>query len=181
MPKKFFKRWMPNHETVRNHKSLQFLGTLLHDPNLFHLNRKSVPGAFSIGLFCAFIPVPFQMAIAAVLAIWSRVNLPISVGLVWLTNPVTMPPVFYFCYKLGTWLLGMPAHAVKFEVSLTWLISEIEAVGAPLLFGSLVTGAVCAVTANLLIRLIWRLAVARTWQARSKRRRQVGLKPTNGA
>jgi len=56
----------------------------------------------AVGLFCAFVPLPIQMLLAAAAAIIFRVNLPISVGLVWITNPVTIPPMFYFCYKVGT-------------------------------------------------------------------------------
>ena len=122
MPKKFIQRWMPNHEKVRNHPHLnKVFGTLLHDPNLLHLNRRSVTGAFFIGLFMAFMPIPFQMIPAAACAIWLRVNLPISIGLVWITNPITMPPIFYFSYKLGAWTLGMPVNTVEFDISVDWL------------------------------------------------------------
>jgi len=171
MPRKFIKRWMPDHDTIRNHKSLQFLGTLLHDPNLFHLNRKSVIGAFTVGLFCAFIPLPTQMAIAAIFAIWSRVNLPISVGLVWITNPVTMPPIFYFCYRLGAWILQVPTQTLEFELTFAWLMEELGAIWQPFLFGCLVMASLSALLGNVVIRLIWRLAVVRSWQARLRRRR----------
>ncbi len=171
MPRKFIKRWMPDHDTIRNHKSLQFLGTLLHDPNLFHLNRKSVIGAFTVGLFCAFIPLPSQMPIAAALAIWSRVNLPISVGLVWVTNPVTMPPIFYFCYRVGAWILQVPTQHVEFTLTITWLMEELGAIWEPFLFGCLVMGTFAALAGNITIRLVWRLVVVRSWQARLRKRR----------
>ena len=109
MPRKLIKRYLPDHKKIREHKHLRFLGALLHDPNILHLNRRSVSGAFSLGLFVAFIPVPFQMVLSALGAIFFRVNLPIAVGLVWVTNPLTMPPLFYFAYKVGTWILQVPA------------------------------------------------------------------------
>ena len=98
MPKRFLKRYMPKEHDIRNHKHMRYFGKLLHDPNIWHLNRRSVAGAFSVGLFMAMVPVPFQMILAAAAAIPCRVNLPISVGLVWITNPLTMPAIFYFCY-----------------------------------------------------------------------------------
>ncbi len=111
MPRRLFKRYMPDPESIRSQKSLRFLGKLTHDPNLWHLNRHSVSRAMAAGLFAAFIPMPMQMLLAAGLAVWIRSNLPSSVGLVWLTNPITMPPVFYCTYKLGAWLMaGAAAH-----------------------------------------------------------------------
>ena len=118
MPRRLIKRFMPDPALIREHKSLRFLGTLLHDPNLWHLNRHSVARAMAVGIFAAFIPMPFQMLLAAFLAINVRSNMPISVGLVWLTNPITMPPVFYCTYQLGAWLMNVPARTLPDE--LTW-------------------------------------------------------------
>jgi uncharacterized protein (DUF2062 family) len=69
MPKKFMKRYLPTPEKVQSIESLRFLGDILHEPNLWHINRHSVSRAFLIGLFLSFIPMPFQMAAAAALAI----------------------------------------------------------------------------------------------------------------
>ena len=49
----------------------------------------------------AFLPVPFQMVLAALGALWRRVNLPLAVALICITNPLTMAPAFYLCYKVG--------------------------------------------------------------------------------
>ena len=81
MPRHLIKRYMPDPNSIREHKSLRFLGSLLHDPNLWHLNRHSVARAMGIGLFAALMPMPLQMLLAAVLAIWVRANMPIAVSL----------------------------------------------------------------------------------------------------
>ena len=113
MPRRFLKRYMPSPERIKESKSLRFMGSMLHDPNLWHLNRHSVARAMAIGLFVSMLPLPMQMLISASVAMPARANLPISVGLVWLTNPVTMPMIFFAEYKVGTLLLGAPNFVIS--------------------------------------------------------------------
>lgn len=161
---------MPDRHKIREHKHLRMFGRLLHDPNLFHLNRRSVSGAFALGLFNAFVPVPFQMVLSAAGAILFRVNLPIAVGLVWITNPVTMPPIFYFSYLVGTWILGTPVSVVEFSISVEWLRSELALIWQPFLLGCFVCGTVAASAGYVLMRGFWRLHVIKDWKARRQRR-----------
>lgn len=171
MPKRFIKRILPHHDKIREHKHVRLFGTLLHDPNLWHLNRRSVSGALSVGLFTAFIPVPFQMVIAAGISIIVRVNLPISAALVWVTNPLTMPPLFYFAYKIGAWLLNEPPRHFHFELSIAWLQSSMTGIWQPFLLGCLVCGLTSAVLGNVILRLFWRWRVIRNWEQRTMSRR----------
>ncbi|WJW76776.1 DUF2062 domain-containing protein [Thiohalobacter sp. IOR34] len=161
MPRKFIKRYLPDAEKVRRHPHLARFGTRLHDPNLWHLNRRSISGAMAVGLFCALLPLPGQMVIAAALAIWARVNLPASVALVWITNPLTMGPIFYGTYRLGSWMLGSTPEVGGMELSSAALLQSMEEIWEPLLLGSLVTGLVAAVLGFGLVRLAWRYYVLR--------------------
>lgn len=170
MPRKFLQRYMPDHHKIRGHKHLQFLGDLLHHQHLWHLNRRSVAGAFSVGLLVAFIPVPFQMPLAAILAILFHTNLPISVALVWVSNPITMPPLFYFAYELGASLLGTAPQHFTFELSFNWLMTSLEEVWKPFLLGCLILGVSSAVLGNIMMRFIWRMHVIRHWQLRKTRK-----------
>lgn len=170
MPKKLIKRFMPDHDLVRGHRALQVFGRLLHDPNLWHLNRRSVAGAVFWGLFWAMIPMPLQMLAAAASAIVSRVNLPISVALVWLTNPLTMPPVFYFNYLVGARLMAEPIKVTRFQASVDWLESVLGQIWEPLLVGSLVTGLVLGVLGYLGTRGFWRWHVLRQLRRRQAER-----------
>jgi len=162
---------MPDHEKIRSNKQLnKVFGTLLHDPNLLHLNRRSVSMAFFVGLFMAFVPLPSQMIMAAAVAIFIRCNLPIAVGLVWVSNPITMPPFFYFAYKVGTWILGTPEHVFTFELSWEWIGTELAAIWEPFLLGCTVSGLVFGALGYGVIRLLWRLHIISAIKERKMRK-----------
>jgi hypothetical protein len=146
-------------------------GDFLHDPNLWHMNRRSVSGAFAVGLFWAFVPVPLQMVLAAAMAIPARVNLPISVALVWITNPITMPPMFYFNYLVGTWLLGTPAQGESFDWNLESIADSMSAIWQPLYLGSFVCAVIAALVGFCVIRGLWRLHIIRYIKRRREQRR----------
>lgn len=170
MAKKIIKRWMPDHKEIKDHKHLKIFGRLLHDPNLWHLNRYSVSTAFSVGLFIAFVPVPFQMVFAAAIAIVVRSNLPISAALVWFSNPLTMPPLFYFAYRLGSFVLGTPPGKFSFELSFEWLSTGLLAIWQPFLLGCFICGATLAILGNIFMRILWRYTVSKSWHARKQSR-----------
>jgi len=156
MPRKLIKRYMPDHETIRNHQHLRCFGKLIHDPNLWHLNRHSFARAVAIGLFCAFLPIPFQMLVAAMGAIICRANLPISVVLVWISNPITIPPIFYFTYKVGASIMGIEPEHIEISLSVEWVVHELGVIWEPLLLGSLLIGVVVSLLGYILVRIYWR-------------------------
>ena len=159
---KLLHKFIPDHNVIKQHKNLQFLGDKLHDPNLWHLNRRSVAMAFAVGLFGAWIPTPGQMAIAAIGAFYFRANLPISVGLVWLTNPVTMPPLFYFAYQVGLSVLNLPAASFSLDAILSGEIL------LPFLTGCLIMGIICAAAGYFGINYFWRYHTEKNGQQDNK-------------
>ena len=171
MPKRFMKRYLPSPEKVRQIKSLNFLGDIIQEPNLWHINRHSVARAFLIGVWLCFIPMPFQMLASALFAIWFNANLPLAVALVWISNPVTMPLIFYFNYKLGAWMLSRPLLDFEFSPSLAWVSERLLDIGIPLYLGSLVVATVSACFAYLIIQLLWRRRVRANWRLRRGQRR----------
>lgn len=179
MAKKQLRKFFPNMHQVRDHKHLRVFGKLIHNPNLWQLNRYSVATAFSIGLFIAFIPIPFQMVVAAAVAIIFKANLPISVILVWFTNPITMPPMFYFAFKVGAFVLNTPAQRFNFEPSVEWLTSGMLNNWQPFLLGCFICGSTLAVVSNVLIRLLWRYYVLKDWYARKLKRKLKMMKKTD--
>lgn len=172
MPKKFMKRYLPTPEKVQAMQSLRFLGDILHEPNLWHINRHCVARAFLVGIWFCFIPMPFQMLAAAVFAVWFNANLPLSVVLVWISNPVTMPPIFYFNYKIGALALDRPVLSFEFELSWSWISERLLDIGIPLYLGSLIVATVSACLAYLVIQYLWRRKIRSDWQARRIARRR---------
>ncbi|PVZ68890.1 DUF2062 domain-containing protein [Pelagibaculum spongiae] len=161
MPKKRFKKILPDASSIRGNKYLQFLNKHLDNDNIWHLNRRSLAGGCALGLFVAFVPVPFQMVMAAMLALVFGVNLPMSVLMVWVSNPITMPPMFYGAYKVGAWTLGKSEIPFQFELSFEWLSHGLQHIWQPFLLGCLMLGII-----NLAIRVTWRILVVKNMQKR---------------
>lgn len=170
MPRKFIKRYLPDPLRFREHRHLQMFGRRLQDPNIWHLNRHTVAGGVGTGVFIAFLPIPFQMVIAAAAAIMLRINLPLSVVAVWVSNPLTMAPMLYFSYRLGNWLLGGNMRERGFEPTLQWFWVELHNIWQPLLLGSVICGALAGLAAYGLVHLMWRLHIRQRLRLRRRRR-----------
>lgn len=152
--KKWLSRILPHPRAVREHRSLAVFGTLLRDPNLWHLNRRSVSGGVAVGLFLLFFPMFGQTLIAAAAAIRLRVNLPIAASLTWISNPLTFGPVFYFAFMVGCWLLGRPVPPFDPDFWLDW--HNWLGVYFETALGCLVCGSVCAAVGYYTVQALWR-------------------------
>lgn len=173
MLKNKLRKYMPDRQKLLNSKSMKIFGNMLHDPNLWHLNRNSVANAFAVGLICAWIPVPFQMALAAFGAVLFHANLPLSVAWVWLTNPITMPPLFFFAYEIGAWIMGLPIKPkFNFRLELDWFTSALKNTWQPFLLGCAICGIVSAIVGYFGIKLLWRYMTVKNWKKRNDRRRK---------
>ena len=118
----------------------------------------------------AFMPVPGQMLLAALLAVLLSCNLPLSVSLVWITNPVTMPAIFYMAYKMGALLIDVPVKDVEFELSFHWLTHRLASIWQPFLLGCLLCGLFFGSLGYFVINMLWRWRVVRHLRERKRRR-----------
>ena len=172
MARKFIKRYTPDPEWVKKQKSLHLMGSWVHDPNIWHLTRHSVAMASFLGLFIAFIPLPLQMVMAVFAAVFFRANLPITIILVWISNPVTMPALFYLAYKVGAAVMGAPEQVFVFELSWLWLTNEISQIWQPFLLGCLLCGLFSGLLASAFVRYAWRWHTIHRWHERRLKRKQ---------
>lgn len=166
MPKQIIKKYLPHRDKILALPGLNYFEKLLTDPAFWHLNRRSVSVATAIGLFCAFIPLPGQMVLGITLAIGMRVNLPIVIALIWITNPLTMAPVFLLAYKLGQLILHTPPIDFNLEISWHWVTHELTRVWQPLLFGSLLMAVSASSIGYTLMNWLWRRTVRKRWNRR---------------
>ena len=170
MPKKTLKSIMPSVARIREIKSLRFLGDWIYETNLWHINRYSASMAFFVGLFVAFMPIPGQMVVAALFALLLRCNLPLSICLVWVTNPLTMPALFFMAYEVGALIVDVPVTEVKFALSFHWLTHTLISIWQPFLLGCLLCGLFFGCLGYFVVSLSWRWRVAVHWKERQRRR-----------
>ena len=181
MPRKFLSKYLPDADTVRSSRLVAPFGSWLQHPNLWCLNRRSVPGAVAIGLFCGLIPGPLQMIAALLLAIPLRKNIPVALLFTLYTNPLTIVPLYLLAYGYGQALLGMTQNAAPFEPFL-WDWSDIGGslrefgawtlnLGKPLAIGLLALATTLAAVGYFVMELAWRAYVVLAWRSRARRRR----------
>lgn len=152
---KSLKRWVPDPSRIREIKALRFLGTRIYSPNLWHFNRKSVSRAFAVGLWAMYTPpLPWQQVIAALGAIYFGANLPIAVALVWITNPLTWMPMYYFAYEVGAIAIGSRTFSFD-EFSKVFDIETALSLGAPLLVGCLILMHLGALLGYFGVQWLW--------------------------
>jgi len=170
MHRKLLRNILPRPHHLADRWYLRPLRALTSDPALWALHRKAVARAFAMGLFVAALPIPGQVLVAALIAAFWRVNLPVAVATVFVTNPVTIVPIFLFAYRLGAGILGITPAPFSIELSFSWLTTSLAHYWEPLLLGCLLLGALAASIGYLAANLAWRGAVAV-----SLRRRRIRL------
>ena len=180
MPRKFFRKYLPDGETVRANRYLAWLGTSLHHPNLWHLNRHSVAGGVAIGLAAGLVPGPLQMLSAALLAVPLKKNLPVALLTTLYTNPFTIVPLYLLAIAYGRFLLGAGNHAVAVEPyawdwshwidSLVGLAHWTLSLGKPLAVGLPALALTLAAAGYFAVQIAWRAYVVIAWRHRARQR-----------
>jgi len=181
MPRKFFQKYLPSHEAIRNNRHIARFGALFLHPNLWHVNRRSVSGGVAAGMFAGLVPGsnPVQFTLAALLAVAFRVNLPVAAAVTLYTNPLTIGPLYVIAHWIGTLLVpgdGAPfTHPPGFEWSNlgAWLRALLEwslSLGKPLAVGLVALAVALAIAGYVVVQLAWRAHVVLAWRRRKARR-----------
>ncbi len=127
--RKVFKR------TLTSSKFDSFLEKYSISKEYLFINRKMVTRALFIGVFIGVIPMPFQMFLVLGMIFFMKFNVPIALSMVWLSNPLTMPFMYYIEYMTGSYILGMEHASVT--LSLEWFEKHFTRIMLPLYVGTL--------------------------------------------
>ncbi len=144
-------------------------------PMVWHLNRRSVAGGVAVGLFISWVPIPMQMLLAAIISAVMRVHVPVSVVMVWFTNPLTFAPLLYAAWRSGSMILGKPVFAEPLNFSTQSLLTSAGYAWPTLLTGMLFCASLSAVLGFAATLLIWRVHAIRRWRQRRHRKRALTI------
>jgi len=152
LPRKKLKKILPTHEKIKEKKFLKIFGKFLHKKEIWSLSRKRVVAGVFIGIFVACLPMPLQMVLATFLAIVLNANLPISFILIFISNPITMPPIFYFEYKIGNLFLK-PETIIEFNIDS--MTDNFDQIALSLWTGAIVVGIFSSVICAVIVNFLW--------------------------
>ena len=161
MPRRFFRKFAFKRHEIAEKWFMTPFRHMLHDHRLWGVRRKTVVPAFSLGLAIAFLPFPGHFLVAALAALALRVNIPVAALSTIVVNPVTVGPLFYSAYALGSALLGIETGPFFFELSLDWVQNVFTTVWLPLTLGCVLLGSAAAVIGFIGLDVLWRYSVHR--------------------
>lgn len=143
--------------TSKSQKLKAFIEKSKVPPEFLAANRKMISRGVLLGLSIAFIPMPMQMAAVLLFMPLFRFNVPIALAMCWITNPFTMPPMYYAEYHFGAFVLGMDTQSV--EMSIDWFSNNIDDIFVPLYFGAVIFSIIGGSFGYWIVNHFWRSSV----------------------
>lgn len=135
------------------------------------INRRLVTRGIAVGLFWAFIPMPMQMLAVMATVPLIKFNVPIAISMVWLSNPFTMPPMYYMEYLTGNFILGYE-NLENIELTIDWFGDNIDKIFVPLYVGTAFYSIVVTGLIYLFTNRLWIKSVHAERKARRRKNRQ---------
>ncbi|MFT4629895.1 MAG: hypothetical protein ACI8PV_001009, partial [Dinoroseobacter sp.] len=160
------RKYLPTPSEVDQYRYIHIFGDTLKQAELWAFNRNTVSKGIAIGLFCSFLPMPFEMIPAVFIAAMIGGNIPFAVAGVWISNPLTWLPMYTPCYLLGAKIIGVqpiPLHHIG--------ILQVGWHYVALWLGCLIVGTSLAVIAHFTVNALWRAHIISLWQKRGTLRR----------
>jgi uncharacterized protein (DUF2062 family) len=159
MPRRFFRKFAFKRHELSKRWFMAPFRRLMNDHRLWSIRRKTVVPAFSLGLFIAFLPFPGHIITAVLSSVPLRINIPVAALSTFACNPLTVGPMYYFAYQLGSKLLGMEEQPFGFEMSIDWVTHTFVNIWQPMLLGSFLLGSVAALVGYVVLDILWRISI----------------------
>jgi len=150
-----------------NSKLKQFIKKYKIPREYLSINRKSISRGILIGLFWGFIPMPMQMLAVLAITPFIKFNVPIAISMVWLSNPITMPFMYYMEYQTGNFLLDREG-VENIELTLDWFSQNWDNILVPLYVGTVPYSIFVSSFIYYLINTLWIKSVKRERQNKIK-------------
>ena len=171
MPRRFFRRFALKRHELTEQRFIAPIAHWLHDHQLWGIRRKSAVPAVAWGVFVGWMPVPGHVLIAILGSLLIRCNIPVAALATFISNPVTVGPMYYFSYRVGARLLGLQTEPFAIELSINWLQTTFATIWQPLLLGSVLVGSICSLIAYVLLDVLWRSSIS-DYKSRKRSDRQ---------
>ena len=154
--------------TTKSEKLKAFIKKAKVPREFLSANRKMITRGVVLGIFIAFIPMPMQMGAVLLFMPLFKFNVPIALAMCWLSNPLTMPPMYYIEYQLGSFLLGSKTQPV--EMTLEWFSNNLDNIFIPLYFGTLIFSVLGSMLAYWAVNYFWKLSACKDKKKHYKHR-----------
>jgi len=177
--KRRLQRWLPTDQTLRKTRGFAWLGPhFRRHPRLWVLHRRGVALGVALGVGIGAFPLPVQMPAAMLAAFLLKGNVAAATAATWLTNPLTIAPIWALAAFLGSLVVGrresdtdVPGlSALQWDAPHTWLASlwdQLASWGPALLVGFPLAGALLGIASYTAVNCAWAM------QIRMERRRRV--------
>jgi len=173
----WLRKHIPTRDSIHRYRLLKPFSRQLSKPELWRMHRRSVPRAVALGLGIGII-IPFMhTVIAAILAIPLRANVALAAAFTLVVNPLTIPPMYYAAYRIGSWELHHdatlvdPSTAERASGELARFLFWIHEASGPIALGILTIAATAAAFGYVVSAVLWRAWLQSKWRERRSSRR----------
>lgn len=142
----------------------EWLGSRIHNRDLWRFRRHPVANGLAGGLFFSMLPLPMQGAFAAAAGIARGWNLPAAIVATWVSNPFTYVPMFlgakgsvmaiYHLFGAEPAIRDLtPSHVKDLDWAGFWKLARHA--GPELLLGYVLVGIACAIAGYVIVHSFW--------------------------
>jgi len=163
----------PTRQRLRGHSQAWLdrhpgIADFLHRTGCMSMRREALARGIAVGLFIGLTPtVGFQTMLMVAGCMMLRGNFPVAFLISWISNPITMGPLYFAFAVLGDAVFG---DFVRSLVHISGLLADAALQTIYLGLGSLLVAVPTAAVGYLLSLAIWRALAVRRWRARALNR-----------